>query len=107
MAGRIGAETRQVDDRQLLHESGKGFAARADEQVADKQRMPGKLRDDARRQRIFRIGAADQVLHIERLCGRMSQHVQSPNVRSEEPTSELPSLLRTSYAVFCLKKKTT
>src|SRR3546814_6212571 len=26
--------------------------------------------------------------------------------RSEEPTSELQSLMRTSYAVFCLKKKT-
>src|SRR3546814_1856359 len=26
--------------------------------------------------------------------------------RSEEHTSELPSLMRTSYAVFCLKKKT-
>src|SRR3546814_3318482 len=25
--------------------------------------------------------------------------------RSEEPTSELPSLMRNSYAVFCLKKK--
>src|SRR3546814_9422139 len=25
--------------------------------------------------------------------------------RSEEPTSELPSLMRISYAVFCLKKK--
>src|SRR3546814_3857116 len=27
--------------------------------------------------------------------------------RSEEHTSELPSLMRISYAVFCLKKKTT
>src|SRR3546814_5927603 len=27
-------------------------------------------------------------------------------IRSEEPTSELQSLMRTSYAVFCLKKKT-
>src|SRR3546814_9774049 len=27
--------------------------------------------------------------------------------RSEEHTSELQSLIRTSYAVFCLKKKTT
>src|SRR3546814_6097839 len=27
--------------------------------------------------------------------------------RSEEPTSERQSLMRTSYAVFCLKKKTT
>src|SRR3546814_2710516 len=26
--------------------------------------------------------------------------------RSEEHTSELPSLMRNSYAVFCLKKKT-
>src|SRR3546814_1417151 len=28
-------------------------------------------------------------------------------VRSEEHTSELQSLMRTSYAVFCLKKKPT
>src|SRR3546814_3384289 len=31
----------------------------------------------------------------------------SPNPRSEENTSELHSLMRTSYAVFCLKKKKT
>src|SRR3546814_5654937 len=30
---------------------------------------------------------------------------QLAQVRSEEHTSELPSLMRTSYAVFCLKKK--
>src|SRR3546814_1164785 len=29
-----------------------------------------------------------------------------PIARSEEPTSELQSLMRLSYAVFCLKKKT-
>src|SRR3546814_2560684 len=29
------------------------------------------------------------------------------SVRSEEHTSELQSLMRISYAVFCLKKKTT
>src|SRR3546814_3919686 len=29
-----------------------------------------------------------------------------PPCRSEEHTSELQSLMRTSYAVFCLKKKT-
>src|SRR3546814_2352470 len=32
---------------------------------------------------------------------------QSPNARSEEHTFELQSLMRISYAVFCLKKKTT
>src|SRR3546814_1920847 len=31
--------------------------------------------------------------------------VTSPTCRSEEHTSELQSLMRISYAVFCLKKK--
>src|SRR3546814_4549656 len=36
-----------------------------------------------------------------------SRYVVEPNVkeRSEEHTSELQSLMRISYAVFCLKKK--
>src|SRR3546814_3242293 len=34
-------------------------------------------------------------------------HFNSGMVRSEEHTSELQSLMRISYAVFCLKKKTT
>src|SRR3546814_13530 len=35
------------------------------------------------------------------------EHVrQDGQHRSEEPTSELQSLMRISYAVFCLKKKT-
>src|SRR3546814_4076519 len=33
------------------------------------------------------------------------QQGTGPNWRSEEHTSELQSLMRTSYAVFCLKKK--
>src|SRR3546814_11178376 len=32
---------------------------------------------------------------------------RSPSGRSEEHTSELQSLMRISYAVFCLKKKNT
>src|SRR3546814_8328036 len=31
----------------------------------------------------------------------------APGSRSDEHTSELQSLMRTSYAVFCLKQKTT
>src|SRR3546814_8047117 len=34
-----------------------------------------------------------------------SRHLCGPNLRSEEHTSELQSLMRISYAVFCLKKK--
>src|SRR3546814_7889923 len=35
--------------------------------------------------------------------GHLAYRVE--NIRSEEHTSELQSLMRTSYAVFCLKKK--
>src|SRR3546814_3583042 len=39
---------------------------------------------------------------------RQCQHDQQPfQARSEEHTSDLQSLMRISYAVFCLKKKTT
>src|SRR3546814_5926195 len=38
---------------------------------------------------------------------RLSRQRQHPQIcRSEEHTSELQSLMRISYAVFCLKKKT-
>src|SRR3546814_8155318 len=37
---------------------------------------------------------------------RKPQHRELAIVRSEEHTSELQSLMRISYAVFCLKKKT-
>src|SRR3546814_6078204 len=42
--------------------------------------------------------------HVQRRVSRLylGQHLQ----RSEEHTSELQSLLRISYAVFCLKKTT-
>src|SRR3546814_8345513 len=33
------------------------------------------------------------------------ERVITPSMRSEEHTSELQSLMRNSYAVFCLKKK--
>src|SRR3546814_5386128 len=36
---------------------------------------------------------------------RGSEHDRSQRDRSEEHTSELQSLMRISYAVFCLKKK--
>src|SRR3546814_3208532 len=40
-----------------------------------------------------------------RLADDDGDHVHDRAVRSEEHTSELQSLMRTSYAVFCLKKK--
>src|SRR3546814_9767121 len=43
----------------------------------------------------------------ESLDWPMAQVVSLDVSRSEEHTSELQSLMRISYAVFCLKKKTT
>src|SRR3546814_8235399 len=45
-----------------------------------------------------RMGAAGALLSAALVCGASAQ-------RSEEHTSELQSLMRISYAVFCLKKK--
>src|SRR3546814_10805658 len=36
---------------------------------------------------------------------RIYRHLRKPPFRSEEHTSELQSLMRISYAVFCLQKK--
>src|SRR3546814_7830140 len=48
----------------------------------------------------------DFVLNQERYQGA-SILLARKNFRSEEHTSELQSLMRISYAVFCLKKKKT
>src|SRR3546814_8065996 len=39
------------------------------------------------------------------LSDRMLRELEIPLIRSEEHTSELQSLMRISYAVFCLKNK--
>src|SRR3546814_8462970 len=41
------------------------------------------------------------------LVDRLNERVGRGVARSEEHTSELQSLMRTSYAVFCLQKKKT
>src|SRR3546814_2372463 len=61
----------------------------------------GRMRD--------RLGL-DRGIHCHplacRLCRRLGAHGDAERLgRSEEHTSELQSLMRISYAVFCLKKK--
>src|SRR3546814_5062361 len=60
--------------------------------------------------RIMRILQAEDVrIEAGRPLSRKEREyvrVQLELGRSEEHTSELPSLMRISYAVFCLKKKT-
>src|SRR3546814_4216606 len=62
--------------------------------------------DEAAQRAVFsaRECAAD-VLAVQTHCHRRA--VDAGRRRSEEHTSELQSLMRISYAVFCLKKKKT
>src|SRR3546814_7598954 len=53
-----------------------------------------------------RGNARDNFVGNVSLGKRRHLFVQSAEDRSEEHTSELQSLMRISYAVFCLKKKT-
>src|SRR3546814_7648919 len=48
----------------------------------------------------------DRVASYRLLLGRDGAACPDQTLRSEEHTSELQSLMRISYAVFCLKKKT-
>src|SRR3546814_2447547 len=75
-------------------------------------RQPG--RDEPDRRRLARSGRhpAHRDQHPRppgrrRLRVRWREHgaLRPPALRSEEHTSELQSLMRISYAVFCLKKK--
>src|SRR3546814_2042410 len=49
----------------------------------------------------MRYHGVDSFLNVPLACAPLCR----PPSRSEEHTSELQSLMRTSYAVFCLKKK--
>src|SRR3546814_8896928 len=51
----------------------------------------------------------EEVRRVEGVLARLGDRAPAPRLagRSEEHTSELQSLMRISYAVFCLKKKKT
>src|SRR3546814_7961177 len=78
---------------------------------AEERRQPraGRQHEQppARQQRVRHQRAGGLAAQID-LVARLDQlqlRRQRPVLRSEEYTSELQSLMRISYAVFCLKKK--
>src|SRR3546814_6122630 len=98
-----------------------GFVMRQDrvEQLDEVGRAGGLLNPFRHRQRMGprqRRNALAQCLLqlLHRVCGPRAERYQAagqreeildPMIRSEEHTSELQSLMRISYAVFCLQKK--
>src|SRR3546814_10643111 len=84
----------------------------------DRRRNPHHLRLAAGLRQNLHPAGALQVVHVEERLGdgladgqgamiAQDHRLAPPEVgRSEENTSELQSLMRISYAVFCLKKNT-
>src|SRR3546814_9550228 len=80
--------------RRATRWSGSARPVRTGKRPGDCDAVPGSVysvRASARRRRI----------------ARPVPHARAMTTRSEEHTSELQSLMRISYAVFCLKKKKT
>src|SRR3546814_7845918 len=88
----------QLVNTQLLHE---GRPAPAVHRVRQDALEIVACVDGLARSRLL-VALVDR-LRLDKSAG---QRVLGP-VRSEEHTSELQSLMRISYAVFCLKKKKT
>src|SRR3546814_7896669 len=82
--------------------AGGGVAGPVMRRVTDPERI-AEL-DDARAVRLERQEKAAQ---FHPLDPARERGISESPWRSEEHTSELQSLMRSSYAVFCLKKKTT
>src|SRR3546814_3178279 len=94
------------------------------DQIVDHQRLPAALdqrialdimrpdiaiEDDARRIVVDQRPLAMLALGMARVGEALGGEIvrKADVVRSEEHTSELQSLMRISYAVFCVKKKQT
>src|SRR3546814_4361817 len=78
-----------------------GSSSRSARQVA-RRRIPGVCRNSDSRSQSTPHGP-DRA--ASRAATSEARKILSTNSRSEEHTSELQSLMRISYAVFCLKKK--
>src|SRR3546814_4923887 len=68
----------------------------------DHRHVLARVEHDARRQPLV-LAQAGRLLALGEAQAGVDLAVD--DLRSEEHTSELQSLMRTSYAVFCLKKK--
>src|SRR3546814_10761079 len=93
----------------LINHRGQPFRSLAIGAFPERTKSAGRTDD---RQITYFIGSSDftQLVRHARTTGNARDHSARPvkyAIRSEEHTSELQSLMRISYAVFCLKKKKT
>src|SRR3546814_6842504 len=82
------------------------FAKRVGRVLALQCQQPAQRRDPAGLEPQGADVGFDRILAVAAvLAGLCKRHPDVSRFRSEEHTSELQSLMRISYAVFCLKKK--
>src|SRR3546814_1764510 len=91
-----------VDDREALRTDVESLKQTIVEVAGDDRERTVLIRADARTPWQAVITAYDA---LGQLGFRRIANATAPEQRSEEHTSELQSLMRISYAVFCLKKK--
>src|SRR3546814_8297135 len=94
-------QLREIEDAGRLADA---VAANINVKVADKQSLLVEADPVKRLEMVFAFMEGELgVLQVEKkIRGRVKRQM-----RSEEHTSELQSLMRISYAVLCLKKKNT
>src|SRR3546814_9977552 len=85
-----------------------GFASVATDGDCDVEQMAGQPLHVVQRRHVHAPLEIDvRAAHLWQADSRGRYAVRAQDVRSEEHTSELQSLMRISYAVFCLKKQKT
>src|SRR3546814_2018851 len=98
----LGADTHRIaGTRDLVREGEANIARRVVDQLDHLRGFGVRDTNDGARQ-----AAEERCCGVRALGGEAADDLrQNGKLRSEEHTSELQSLMRTSYAVFCLKKK--
>src|SRR3546814_4058967 len=92
----------QIDDLHHFGDPALGVSFRIECRRCGRDRVPAQRRARTRCARIASAPYVAEQRQQPRIADRDRLHI-----RSEEHTSELQSLMRISYAVFCLKKKQT
>src|SRR3546814_9844874 len=93
----------QVFERSGLSRS--AFAAKAGLDRSTLSQLLAAANDRLPRAETIAAIAEQEQVSTDWLLGLVQEEKIGTNIRSEEHTSELQSLMRISYAVFCLKKK--
>src|SRR3546814_5888892 len=83
------------------------FRSRLPDWISGGRLLPDDIEKRADDAEVLPLGEADDIFHRFKIGIGDLKGADAVILRSEEHTSELQSLMRISYAVFCLQKKNT